>query len=123
MGIFDRVRGTLSAAGNRAAQLLPGQGDDERGGHSVQEQERAGATPFLHDDGGPGAGTSDPHASQGRSADAPARPRTHTLQPGETLDHVAERYDVPLADIVELNGIEDPALVFAGQVFKVPGRS
>ena len=122
MGIVDRVRETLQAAGSRAGQLLPGQRNgrtdarDRRARPADEGHQPQGATPFLHEEG-------EAAEREGDGASAPAQAagrRTHTLQPGETLEDLAQRYAVSVEEIVALNGIEDAELVFAGQVFRLP---
>lgn len=49
--------------------------------------------------------------------DAPAS--THVVQAGETLTVIANRYGVSVAELVEWNGIEDPNLIYVGEVLKV----
>ena len=57
MGIIDRVRETLQAAGSRAGQLLPGQRNgrtdarDRRARPADEGHQPQGATPFLHQEG------------------------------------------------------------------------
>lgn len=42
-------------------------------------------------------------------------PETYILQPGETLSTVCARFGVSLEELVRVNGIENPDLVYAGQ--------
>ncbi|MCS7051300.1 MAG: LysM peptidoglycan-binding domain-containing protein, partial [Thermomicrobium sp.] len=44
----------------------------------------------------------------------------HIVQPGETLSAIAVRYGVSLAELVRLNGISDPDLIFAGSRLSIP---
>jgi LysM repeat protein len=46
--------------------------------------------------------------------------RTHVVQPGEDLASIANQYNVNWPDIVALNNITDPNLLFAGMVLKIP---
>ena len=46
-------------------------------------------------------------------------PITHTVVAGETLNAIAASYAVTVEQIVEWNAIENPNLIFAGQVFIV----
>lgn len=47
------------------------------------------------------------------------RPMTHTVQPGETLARIALRYQVPLEQIAEQNGIADPDRIQAGDNLEI----
>jgi LysM repeat protein len=44
----------------------------------------------------------------------------HTVQPGESLGRIAQRYSVSLAQIVEENRLADPNLLEVGQVLTIP---
>lgn len=45
---------------------------------------------------------------------------THVVQPGENLFRIALRYGVALDTLVRWNGIQNPALIYAGQVLVIP---
>lgn len=45
----------------------------------------------------------------------------HTVQPGESLGVIARKYQVTTGELVEANGITDPAKVRAGQKLVIPG--
>jgi murein DD-endopeptidase MepM/ murein hydrolase activator NlpD len=47
-------------------------------------------------------------------------PTTHTVQPGETLGSISQIYDVPIADIMQANGISDPNFLQVDQVLIIP---
>ncbi|MFN9619183.1 MAG: LysM peptidoglycan-binding domain-containing protein, partial [Synechococcaceae cyanobacterium] len=44
-----------------------------------------------------------------------------TVKEGETLSEIADRLGIPMGRLMQLNGINDPDLVEAGRVLKVPG--
>lgn len=46
---------------------------------------------------------------------------TYTIQPGDTLGLIAERYWVTLHDLSTANSIYNPNLIFVGQVLHIPG--
>jgi murein DD-endopeptidase MepM/ murein hydrolase activator NlpD len=49
----------------------------------------------------------------------------YVVAPGETLEGIAKRADVPMADLVEINGLEDPAEARPGRLIFVlasPGQ-
>lgn len=48
---------------------------------------------------------------------------THTIQRGETLFSIAQRYSVSMSDLQALNEITSPSLIYAGQALKIPGAS
>ncbi len=56
----------------------------------------------------------------------PPQPSTvlYTVRAGDTLAAIAARYRTTVASIVTLNGIKNPDLIYAGQVFRIqPGAS
>ena len=108
MGLIDRIRGALR--GRRT----------DADGTATRDEARP-----QHDDR-PGAKEASASAAATTPEQAPAtapaaeRHPTTTVQPGETLADVAARHGVDADAIARLNNIEEPDLVFAGQVFKVP---
>ncbi len=51
---------------------------------------------------------------------APQQQRTHTVKSGEALGDIAQRYGVDYLEIARINAIDNPDLIFPGQVFKIP---
>ncbi len=45
---------------------------------------------------------------------------THTVGPGETLSQIAESYGIAMAELMALNGIDDPNAIYAGQLLVLP---
>jgi len=45
---------------------------------------------------------------------------THLVQPGEELGLIARQYNVALNDIVQLNALANPDLLFVGQELRIP---
>jgi nucleoid-associated protein YgaU len=46
--------------------------------------------------------------------------RTYTVKSGDTLSAIGLEYGVDWHDIAKLNNLENPDLIFPGQVFKIP---
>lgn len=46
--------------------------------------------------------------------------RTYTVKSGDTLSEIAASYGVDWHEMAELNNLDNPDLIFPGQVFKVP---
>ena len=44
----------------------------------------------------------------------------YTVQPGDTLWEIANYFDVPLSDLVRLNGIANDNQIWAGYVLNIP---
>lgn len=45
----------------------------------------------------------------------------HSVQPGETLSQIAVRYNVPFEQLVLINEVEDPSLLYVGTELRIPG--
>jgi LysM repeat protein len=45
---------------------------------------------------------------------------THTIEPGETLSQIAERYGISQDELMELNSITDPDAIYSGQILVLP---
>ena len=56
-------------------------------------------------------------------APPPAEATTYTVQPGDILNRIAQRFGVTVSAIVAANQIANPSLIFAGQVLTIPGAS
>lgn len=46
--------------------------------------------------------------------------REHRIEKGETLSHIAQRYQVSLTSLMRYNALNDPANVRVGQVLRIP---
>ncbi|WP_298890444.1 LysM domain-containing protein [uncultured Serinicoccus sp.] len=112
MGLIDRIRGALR--GRR-----PGASGAVAGREAEPERQHPAATP---DDAAPAATHrhAAPAAEPDGAAHSAGRHPTATVQPGDTLADLAARHGVDEDGIVRLNGIPDPELIFAGQVFRLP---
>jgi LysM repeat protein len=62
-----------------------------------------------------------PATTPSPSATAMPKPATHLVQAGETLSQIAEKYDVPLADLMQVNGIQNSDAIYVGQELRLPG--
>jgi len=61
------------------------------------------------------------HSASYRSSGAKAG-GTHKVRTGETPSQIARRYGVPLASLLQANGLEMDSVIKPGQVLRVPGR-
>lgn len=49
-----------------------------------------------------------------------AKLETYTVKTGDSLPEIGARFGVPHLEIAQLNNIENPDLIFPGQVFRIP---
>lgn len=49
-------------------------------------------------------------------------PETHIVQPGETLQRIAESYGLTTDMLIQLNAIENPNRIYVGQVLRISGE-
>ncbi len=98
----------------------------------------AGRQVLPGDLGGLPAGTSNPttqNAATGSGAptvqatnfageiateNTPAQPQNYVVQPGDTLSAIAEKYEVPLADLMTANGLTNQDFIQVGQTLIIP---
>lgn len=71
----------------------------------------------------PVLGTRTPTATLERPTEtaAPIPDATYTVQPGDTLAVIAERFNVTVGELMSANGIDDPTTLQVGQVLRIPG--
>jgi LysM repeat protein len=50
-------------------------------------------------------------------------PQTYTVQPGDTLFSIANRFGLTVAAISRLNGIANPSQIYVGQVLRLTGEA
>lgn len=47
---------------------------------------------------------------------------SYTVQPGDTLGSIADRFGIPLEDLMRLNGLTDPNWISVGQILLLPSQ-
>ncbi|MBL8046739.1 MAG: LysM peptidoglycan-binding domain-containing protein [Anaerolineales bacterium] len=57
-----------------------------------------------------------------RTATLVPGPATYTVQPGDTLAKIAEKFGVRLADLLRVNNLTLDSQIFAGQILLIPPR-
>jgi LysM repeat protein len=64
-----------------------------------------------------------PGGGDSPAAPAPSAGDSYTIQTGDTLSWIANHFGVPMSDIQEANGIENPGMIIAGHTITIPGFS
>jgi nucleoid-associated protein YgaU len=108
VGLFDRVKDLLTSSDAERARSAPETAERSSGKASgMADQDGAGVEEQVDQ--------VDPQA--------PAHePRTHTVVRGDTLVAIAERYGVDWRHLAAANHLDNPDLIYPGQVFTVPDR-
>ena len=52
-----------------------------------------------------------------------ALPSNYTVMPGESVFSIAQKFNLDMQEIIDLNGLDDPDKVNAGDSLKLPGAS
>nr|PZN52860.1 MAG: hypothetical protein DIU68_13705 [Chloroflexota bacterium] len=60
-----------------------------------------------------------PPAAPPTATPAPNVPLTYTVRPGDTLFRISIQFNVPIGQLIQLNGIVDPNRIFIGQVLRL----
>ena len=68
----------------------------------------------------PGFGGARPVSSPNPAKPGEVRPRTHTVESGDTLSTIAARYGISTAGLLTANGLSWKTMIFAGQVLHIP---
>ena len=74
----------------------------------------------------PTATPSNPTATPSNPTATPSNPTraanvSYSVQPGDTLMIIAQRYNINLQDLIAANSLANPSLIRAGQVLTIPG--
>ncbi|WP_420174536.1 LysM peptidoglycan-binding domain-containing protein [Luteococcus sp. OSA5] len=59
-------------------------------------------------------------ADQKAKQEAASKQRTYTVKPGDNLSEIGAKFGVNYMDIARANNIENPDLIYPGQVFVIP---
>ena len=51
--------------------------------------------------------------------DTPRAPKYYAVRPGDTLFEIAKRYNLSVNDILKMNPVSHPNLIFPGQILKL----
>ncbi|MFL6090235.1 MAG: LysM peptidoglycan-binding domain-containing protein [Aeromicrobium sp.] len=128
MGFWSRIKDvvlsgpTTAVKNERAEDAADRAAKDaaERAKHAPQPKVEVPPTPKADAP----APTPEPPAAPAEPAQPaqPAEPeyRTYTVKSGDTLSEIAASYGVDWHEMARLNNLENPDLIYPGQVFKVP---
>lgn len=127
MGLWSTIKGALTKSPLDEAR---DQRRDQRDAEKVDSL--PDDVPELPQD----SAADDPVAPEPAPAPTPASPaetaptaetsepdvRTYTVKSGDTLSQIGVDHGVDWHDIAELNDLENPDLIYPGQVFRIPSK-
>lgn len=108
MGFWNRVKDVLISGPTAAAENVR---EEKR-----EEEQAKVDVPTVEVPEAP----AEPTAPEAPAAPAEPEYRTYTVKSGDTLSEIALGFGVDWHEMAELNNLENPDLIFPGQVFKVP---
>lgn len=119
MGILDKAGDIIKAGVDKATEAAEA-ARSKAGQPPVPQQDTAPQAPA------PKAPAPEAPAAQ-KKAPAPKKPaapkhRTVTVVAGDTLSEIAAKHGVDWREMAKLNKLENPDLIFPGQVFKLPNK-
>jgi LysM repeat protein len=65
--------------------------------------------------------TSTPAATQAPQKNTPVSSSFYTVRPGDTLNLIALRYNIPMQSLIVANNLANPSFIRVGQVLTIPG--
>ncbi len=71
----------------------------------------------------PGTRQANPYGARALNFELPGESGYYEVQVGDSLSTIAIRYEMPLADLMRLNGLEDPSSIWIGQRLRVSARA
>jgi LysM repeat protein len=112
----DSMRGRwITLVAVLLAAVLAGCGGDD---DESADSNGSDATETADDDADADA-EADPEPEAGSEPEEPEH-ETYVVQDGDTLSSIAERHDVTVDELVELNELEDPDVLFVGDELLIP---
>lgn len=128
MGFLDKIKEQISGDKEKAPAKDGNLIDVIKDSLDIEEPAK---TETKAEPAAPAAPAAPPQAEAPKAAPAkpaakkaPAKPKlkTYTVKSGDTLSEIGAKYGVSYQSIAKLNGIDNPDLIFPGQVFKIPNK-
>lgn len=113
----DATATTDSALGAALGAAAAGNDESPTGDFAPAQHTETPATAVAPEPVSDDAASAPAAAAQSPAA---AEPETYTVADGDNLTWIGERLGVSVDDLVRANGIENPDLIFPGQVLTIP---
>jgi nucleoid-associated protein YgaU len=132
MGFWNRVKDVLAGGTTTAVKNERAENAAERAAEEAAERAKQAPAPKAEPAEQPKVeqpkvevppqSAPQPPQQEPASEPASAEPeyRTYTVKSGDTLSEIAASYGVDWHEMARLNNLDNPDLIFPGQVFKVP---
>ena len=117
MGFWGRVKDVLVSGPTTAVKNERVEDAVDRAKEAAEKAPPQAGPPKV--DVPPQSAPQPPQAPEDEPAGEPEY-RTYTVKSGDTLSEIAASYGVDWHEMARLNNLENPDLIFPGQVFKVP---
>lgn len=131
MGIFDKIKDALDGDDVENAQKRVDEATKDAA-EAKKDLEEAKAERRTETDKDKSVGDDlkdkadhakkEPEPADKPKANTGGGPKTYTVKSGDTLSEIGARYGVSYMDIANASGIENPDLIFPGQVLTIPQK-
>lgn len=123
MGLWTTIKDVLTKSPlDEARNERRAEREADKANDDVPEMPQQVPTPAPAPDSSGAPAPSEPAEEGGKVEEAEPDYRTYTVKSGDTLSEIAQSYGVDWREMAELNNLENPDLIFPGQVFKVPNN-
>lgn len=128
MGLWDKIKDGLTTSKGEIADAAKESAEkaQQKADEALQKADDAAQDAGQAPEAAP-APKVEPKADAPKAApkeDKPVKPKKkfkeYTVVSGDTLSEIGQRFGVPYMEIARINNIENPDLIYPGQVFKIP---
>lgn len=128
MGLWDKIKDGLTTSKGEIADAAKETAEkaQQKADEALQKADDAAKDAGQAPEAAP-APKVEPKADAPKAApkeDKPVKPKKkfkeYTVVSGDTLSEIGQRFGVPYMEIARINNIENPDLIYPGQVFKIP---
>lgn len=128
MGLWDKIKDGLTTSKGEIADAAKETAEkaQQKADEALQKADDAAVDAGQAPEAAP-APKVEPKADTPKAApkeEKPVKPKKkfkeYTVVSGDTLSEIGQRFGVPYMEIARINNIENPDLIYPGQVFKIP---
>lgn len=128
MGLWDKIKDGLTTSKGEIADAAKETAEkaQQKADEALQKADDAAKDAGQAPEAAP-APKVEPKVDAPKAApkeEKPVKPKKkfkeYTVVSGDTLSEIGQRFGVPYMEIARINNIENPDLIYPGQVFKIP---